>query len=190
MAAMIQGASADVRLIVQAADAWVKSGQPKAARPTTEATPMARAPRLPTAVAPGPASWPSWGQARRHLGHGQPRRRGQDPGHLGSETRRMTHHLAGGAVADDLPVGQDHHPVGGLGHQLHVVGGDDDGVTLGGQAPQDGGEPGLGRVVEAPGGFVEEDEGRGRGQDDGQGQGQPLTLGQVAGMGVIGECRA
>ena len=94
-------------------------GRPRAAAPgvrwrarVTGSQRLARAsrPGRPSASAAGPGSWRPAG-----------RRRGRDD------------HLGRRAVRDDLALGQDHHPVGQLGGQLHVVGGQDDGVALGGQ---------------------------------------------------------
>ena len=125
-------------------------------------------------------------QGVAHLIHRQPRLRGQDLGYLGSEDRRVAHHVPGRSVGHHLALGQHHGPGGQLGHQLHVVGGHHDAVPVGGQLPHHRHQPLLAGVVQPPGGLVEQDHRRTRGQNDGQGQGQPLALGQVAGVPVPG----
>ena len=76
-------------------------------------------------------------QGLADLGHREPVARGQDLGHLRGEGGGGHDDLGGRAVRDDLAVGQDDHAVGQLGGQLHVVGGQDDGVALGREAAQD-----------------------------------------------------
>ena len=78
------------------------------------------------------------------------------------------------------------HPSG----QLDVVGGQDDCVTGLRQLVENGDQPVLARVVEAPGRFVEEKDGRLRRQDDGERQGQPLPLREIPGMAVRSASRA
>ena len=82
-------------------------------------------------------------------------------------------------VGDHLAVGQHDDPVGDLGGQLHVVGGEHDGVPArrrgragSARAAPWRGSPGRGSARRAA-------PGRRAGQHDGQGQGEPLALGQV-----------
>ena len=124
------------------------------------------------------------------LVHGQPRLGGQHLGHLGGEDRRVAHHVPGRPVGHHLAFGQHHRPGGHPGHQLDVVGGHHHGVAVGRQLARAAHQPGLARVVEAPGGLVEQHQRGGRGQHHGQGQGQALALGQVAGMPVRWQRRA
>ena len=53
------------------------------------------------------------------------------------------------------------------------------------RSAQDRYQAGLGRVVEAAGRLVEEEQWRAGGQDDGQGEGEALALRQVAGVGGV-----
>lgn len=76
-----------------------------------------------------------------------------------------------------------------FGGQLHVMGGQDDGVPLGGQPAQHAEQTGLRRVVQTAGRLVEEEKGRLGGQDDGQGEGEALALGEVAGVDVVRDVR-
>ena len=55
----------------------------------------------------------------------------------------------------------------------------------GGQLAQDPHQPLLGRVVQAAGRLVEQQQAGGSGQDDGQREGEPLPLGQVARVQVL-----
>ena len=118
-----------------------------------------------------------------HLVHGEVPQRGQDLGHLGGEGRRRHHHLGRRTVGDHVARRHHHHPVGGGGHELHVVGGDHHGPTLGRQPVDDADQRSLGRVVEAPGGLVQQHDVGGGGQLDGQDQREPLALGEVPGVG-------
>ena len=68
-------------------------------------------------------------QGGAHLVDGEPRVGGQHLGHLRGEDRRVAHHVACRPVGDDLALGQYHRPVGHLGHQLDVVGGQHHGVA-------------------------------------------------------------
>ena len=77
-------------------------------------------------------------------------------GDLRGEGGRLGDHAAYRPGGDDLAVGEDHDVVGGLGDELHVVGGDQDRVPVGGQVAQDPGQHALGRVVEAAGRLVEQ----------------------------------
>lgn len=79
--------------------------------------------------------------------------------------------------------------MGELGGELHVVGGQNDRVALGGQRAQEGDQAGLRRVVEAAGRLVEEQQrGAGR-QDDGQGERQSLALRQVTRVRVVADAQ-
>lgn len=79
--------------------------------------------------------------------------------------------------------------MGQLGRQLHVMGGQDDGVALGGQPAQDLDQADLGGVVQAAGGLVEEQQGGTAGEDQRQGEGQALALGEIARVDVVGDVR-
>ena len=63
--------------------------------------------------------------------------RGEDLGHLGGEGRGGDDDVGGRAVGHDVAGGHHHHPVGRGGHELDVVGGDDDRPALGGQQVDD-----------------------------------------------------
>src|SRR5690606_8532287 len=59
--------------------------------------------------------------------------------------------------------------------------------ALGGVLGENRGEPGLGGVVQAAGGLVEQEHGRGGGELDGQGECQLPALGQRARVGGRGD---
>lgn len=79
--------------------------------------------------------------------------------------------------------------MGEFGGQFHVVGGEDHRVALGDQVAQDVDQPGLGRVVQAAGRLVQQDQRRAGGQDDRQGEREALALGEVAGVGGVVDAR-
>ena len=112
----------------------------------------------------------------------------------GAKDGEETTTSAVGPSATTSPSARMHHPVGELGGQLHVMGGQDDGVALGGQPAQHRDQTGLRRVVQAAGRLVEEQQrragrsarrpGRGRaaGPRTGRGGGcRPATPGQQLG---------
>ena len=103
--------------------------RPAARRPSAGAIRSTeRSRRATVAVTPVPRR-----QRGGHLVDGEPRVGVQHLGDLRREGRRGDHDVGGGAVGHDLAVGQHHHPVGGAGDELDVVGGDDDGAPVGGE---------------------------------------------------------
>lgn len=77
--------------------------------------------------------------------------------------------------------------MGQLGGELHVVGGQDDGVPVGGEAAKDLDQADLGGVVQAAGGLVEQQQGGAAREDQREGEGQALALGEIARVGVVGD---
>jgi hypothetical protein len=72
--------------------------------------------------------------------------------------------------------------VAGSAGEFNVVGGHDNGVTIGGERVQHGGQPGLGLVIQTSGGLVKQQHRRRRGQLDGQHERELLPGRQVPGM--------
>ena len=91
-----------------------------------------------------------------------------------AKTSEFGHHFAGRAVYHHLPAAQQHHPVGHMRRQFHIMGGEDDGPTLGGQALQGGGQGGLLGVVQPPRRLIEQQDRRFRRQH--RRQRDPLPL--------------
>ena len=120
------------------------SGQVNMANPAIDATTSAMAVRgaiRSTARSVGPVAVRRRSrQGGRDLVDGEPSVGVEHLGHLRGEGRRGDHHLRGGAVGDDLALREHHHSIGGSGHELHVMGGDHDGVAGGGELAQQPGE--------------------------------------------------
>ena len=99
-----------------------------------------------------------------------------------SATTRRT-----GPGGDHLALGEHDHVVGGPGDELHVVGGHQHRVPVGGEVPEDAGERVLGQVVEPPGRLVEQQHRRAGVEHQRQRQREPLPLGQVPRVDVVGD---
>lgn len=100
--------------------------------------------------------------------------------------------LGGGALFDDAAgVHEDDLGGGGAG-EIHVVGDDDHGDALGGEAAHDGDNLAGELGVERAGGLVEEQDGGLHGEGAGDGGALLLAAGEFAGVGVelIGEADA
>ena len=90
---------------------------------------------------------------------------------------------------DDLALGEHDHLVGDQRGELDVVGGDQHGPALGGEAAQAAASAALGAVVEAAGRLVEQYDRRAAGQHQREGEREPLPLGEVARVLVAGDAR-